>query len=328
MSKGITYFATDSHGNTYTRYSASHAKPIYTWAVAFRQRGTTAPVGKGEVSYSSRRELAITNASRTCLNSNDWAAKRGHTDVYRVYDLMEVRAYAGRLTSEPQAAQEAAPAAPEAPEAPEPAKPTQTLYGELQTAFDYFNATLWGGRLRHVVITLKCKPNSRGHYACGRFVSREDQTITSDEIAMNPVAIGERSVEDTLSTLVHEMVHLAQAQFGQPAKGAHHNKQWGDMMREVGLYPSSTGQPGGKETGNKVSHYIIVGGRFHVAASALILTGFGLTWADGGAYDRKGGNAKQGKRVKYVCPECGQAAWAKHGARLICGDCEQPMEAQ
>jgi hypothetical protein len=32
-------------------------------------------------------------------------------------------------------------------------------------------------------------------------------------------------------------------------------------MREIGLQPSSTGEPGGMETGQTVSHYIIPGGR-------------------------------------------------------------------
>jgi hypothetical protein len=32
-------------------------------------------------------------------------------------------------------------------------------------------------------------------------------------------------------------------------------------MREIGLQPSSTGEPGGMETGQTVSHYILPGGR-------------------------------------------------------------------
>ena len=30
--------------------------------------------------------------------------------------------------------------------------------------------------------------------------------------------------------------------------------------------------------------------------------------------------AKGGKRSKYVCPVCGQAAWSKPGANLLCGN--------
>jgi hypothetical protein len=30
-------------------------------------------------------------------------------------------------------------------------------------------------------------------------------------------------------------------------------------------------------------------------------------------------------RLKYSCPGCSLNAWAKPGANLICGDCEEPM---
>jgi hypothetical protein len=32
--------------------------------------------------------------------------------------------------------------------------------------------------------------------------------------------------------------------------------------------------------------------------------------------------------VKYTCPTCGQNAWAKPEASLVCGDCQEEMEAQ
>jgi hypothetical protein len=31
-------------------------------------------------------------------------------------------------------------------------------------------------------------------------------------------------------------------------------------MKEIGLHPSATGEPGGKETGKHMSHYIVSGG--------------------------------------------------------------------
>jgi predicted RNA-binding Zn-ribbon protein involved in translation (DUF1610 family) len=30
-------------------------------------------------------------------------------------------------------------------------------------------------------------------------------------------------------------------------------------------------------------------------------------------------------KIKYTCPECGLNAWAKIGANLMCGDCEEGM---
>jgi predicted RNA-binding Zn-ribbon protein involved in translation (DUF1610 family) len=31
--------------------------------------------------------------------------------------------------------------------------------------------------------------------------------------------------------------------------------------------------------------------------------------------------AKKSSKVKFTCPDCGQNAWAKPGALLICGEC-------
>ena len=37
--------------------------------------------------------------------------------------------------------------------------------------------------------------------------------------------------------------------------------------------------------------------------------------------------AKSASKTRYTCPSCGLHAWAKPGARLMCGDCEIVMEA-
>ena len=66
------------------------------------------------------------------------------------------------------------------------------------------------------------------------------------------------------------MVHLWQHIFGKPSRGRYHNVQWAKKMKEIGLYPSDTGEAGGKETGDKVSHYIINDGRFDVAATHFL----------------------------------------------------------
>lgn len=73
--------------------------------------------------------------------------------------------------------------------------------------------------------------------------------VACDEIALNPELLEERSVKETLSTLVHEMVHLEQEHFGEAPKRAYHNKQWAEWMDRVGLVPSTTAAPGGKRTG-------------------------------------------------------------------------------
>jgi len=93
--------------------------------------------------------------------------------------------------------------------------------------------------------------------------------------------------------------------------------QWAAKMREIGLQPSSTGEEGGKETGQGVSHFIIPDGRYAKAYAKLAATGFALHWQSVPASAK----AKTPSKVKFTCPECGQNAWAKPNAKLFCGGC-------
>jgi hypothetical protein len=96
-------------------------------------------------------------------------------------------------------------------------------------------------------------------------------------------------------------------------------------MKTVGLAPSSTGAVDGKETGQKVSHYILPGGRFERAWRELAESGFKLSWQ---SKPRDGGEGRRpATRVKYTCEECGLNAWAKPQANLVCGDCGVEMAA-
>jgi ribosomal protein S27AE len=103
-------------------------------------------------------------------------------------------------------------------------------------------------------------------------------------------------------------------------------------MMEVGLHPSSTGEPGGKETGSRVSHYVIEGGPFALAFSRLKATGFELRWQS--RSDDSERQKKAASKTKYTCPKCGQNAWAKPEASLVCGVCLEedgainPMESE
>ena len=40
------------------------------------------------------------------------------------------------------------------------------------------------------------------------------------------------------------------------------------------------------------------------------------------------GRAKKSSKTKFTCPECGQNAWAKPGALLICGECFDEGEGE
>jgi hypothetical protein len=165
-------------------------------------------------------------------------------------------------------------------------------------------------------VTLQRHANTRGYFSPERFKGRVDKQ-TVHELALNPDNFTGRSDELILSTLVHEMAHVWQETYGEPSRRGYHNRQWAEKMREVGLQPTSTGEPGGKETGQSMTHYILPDGSYTKTYAKLALSGFQLHWQSLPAV----GSAKKSSKRKFSCPDCGQNAWAKPGASLICGVC-------
>ena len=203
---------------------------------------------------------------------------------------------------------------------PIPQDPTTRNYTELTAAYDHFNAELFDRKLPPCLITMQRKNKALGYFAGGRFGTRDGQEIT-DEIALNPTHFMGRTVKDVLSTLVHEMTHVEQHHFGKPTRPGYHNKQWAGLMRAVGLIPSNTGAPGGKDVGQQMTHYVEAGGRFERSCRALIDRGFTLPYVELWG-DQDGKKAKKAaSKTKYTCPECEANAWAKPGTSLICGAC-------
>ena len=143
---------------------------------------------------------------------------------------------------------------------------------------------------------------------------------------MNPMHFRTRSPDMVLSTLGHEMNHQRQYHQGKPSRRGYHNAQWGAWMEEMGLMPSTTGQPGGRRTGQRVTHYIIPDGPF---ASAIIELPFDPDSLYQDVWGEKEGKPRK-RKIKYECPECGLAMWGnKSEARIACVecDCEMPADA-
>jgi len=184
-------------------------------------------------------------------------------------------------------------------------KTTAVTYNGLNEAYAFFNACLFKGDLPNCLITLQRKSKAYGYFAGDRFGSRDGDVVT-DEIALNPSHFRVRSTEEVLSTLVHEMAHLWQHRFGKPSRSNYHNKEWGDKMREIGLVPSSTGAPGGKATGQRVSHYIVPG-RLNEAVEMWVADhGHGHLYVD--LWDTEEAKAQRAKKAasktRYTCPGC------------------------
>ena len=218
------------------------------------------------------------------------------------------------------------------------AKPTDDTFNLLQEAYDFFNQVLFENKLPPCLILLHRKSGTHGYYWPEQFRAISDENQKLDEIALNPTTLN-RGDKAVLSTLVHEMVHLWQRHFGKPSRNGYHNRQWAKEMRRVGLMPTDTGEVGGKQTGQSVTHYIINNGSYDVAFARWSKQARPLLWTGEETYltfkrgKRKSttGMGKQKERPiskqKFSCPECQQNAWAKPSANLVCGDCFLKMDA-
>lgn len=239
--------------------------------------------------------------------------------------------------------------------------PTDELYDELKAAYQYFNHELFGSTLPGCLFTLQRKLHTYGYYSPSRFLKR-DASNKTDEIALNPAFFAFRSVDETLSTLAHEMAHQWQIHFGNPSRNGYHNREWSDKMESIGLMPSQTGAPGGKRVGQQMTHYILENGAFQQVCNALLESKGMISWIDKIAQnvsrvtltspgqDEELTGKSEGTtpdidipaltalglstpvpgedkktKIKYTCPGCGINVWGKAELKIGCLECDLPL---
>jgi predicted SprT family Zn-dependent metalloprotease len=200
--------------------------------------------------------------------------------------------------------------------------PTKITYSGFIEAYDYFNEHLFDNRLPRCLITMQRKHGAHGYFSNKRFGTRDATEIT-DEIALNPSHFKQRNTEKILSTLVHEMCHLEQYHFGHPSRGGYHNREWVEFMRRIGLIASATGNEGGKQTGQRMTHYIEPAGPFERACRELIERGHEVRYIE--MSDPAIRKKKAESKCKYTCDQCNQNAWGRPDLRLRCDHCDLPM---
>ena len=177
--------------------------------------------------------------------------------------------------------------------------PTEKLYSACNLAFEHFNRLLFDGSLSPVILTFSLKnPRALGFYHHNKWQKVVGEDLAS-EISLNPDSLKDRTLKEVLSTLVHEMVHHWQYEFGEPSRPGYHDREWADKMLQIGLHPSNTGQPGGRKTGQSISHFIIADGAFEDAFNSLPLEA-ALPWttAFGASVAAK---KKPASKVSYSC---------------------------
>ena len=187
--------------------------------------------------------------------------------------------------------------------------------------YDWLNKSLFAGTLPPVILNFSRKGRTYGFFAPSRW---DDGSNVTHEISLNPSHLKERPAIEVASTLAHEMCHLWQHLYGTPSRTGYHNREWAEKMEEVGLIPSDTGEPGGKKTGQHMTHFIAPGGRFVAAFTAMpkeyLLPWQGIPERTSRTGGSPGGNTDR-RKIKYSCPIGHGNVWGKPDLLLVCGVC-------
>jgi hypothetical protein len=204
-----------------------------------------------------------------------------------------------------------------------PAAITPAEYGKLQEAFDHFKKQLFDGLLPDVFITYQRKAHSDGYFVPDRFDARVGK-YNKGELALNPDRFFDRTDEQICSTFVRLMVKVWQFGRGTLPSRGYHNAEWAVKMKAIGLQPSSTGAPGGSETGQRMSSYIIPGGSFAKAYAGLAATGWHLDLQSAHQAGAKG--RKDSSKTKFSCSMCHeQRVRGKPFTLVACVPCLQEL---
>ncbi|MDR0639968.1 MAG: SprT-like domain-containing protein [Spirochaetaceae bacterium] len=230
---------------------------------------------------------------------------------------------------------------------------TTVQFKTLDDLYKYYNGALFGGTLSDCIVNMSRHNHTYGFFSADRWKTGEEgEHKRAHEISLNPDYL-DRPFEEWHSTLVHEMVHLWQQDYGHPSRAAYHNKEWGWKMEQIGLVPSDTGEPGGNKTGQRMTHYVKPDGPFIKAFSLLSggdLLALRLKYLpafpheEPAAVRRKKKNTDEplagepggidgepgepsgvyNSKSKYSCP-CGNNVWGKPGLNIVCGECGEPF---
>lgn len=198
--------------------------------------------------------------------------------------------------------------------------PTVEQWDAYQQAWSWFNDKLFEGNLAPCILNFSRRTKRTNGFFAPQKWAKDEQVVP--EISLNPDQL-KRPLAEVMSTLAHEMTHQWQFQSGNPSRGGYHNTEWGQKMKEIGLYPSNTGQPGGKETGQQMTHYVIEGGLFETAFQTMPEE-YSIPWTSG-IEQVNPAPKKLESKVKFTCLSCGVNAWGKPGLLIKCKPCDMEM---
>lgn len=199
---------------------------------------------------------------------------------------------------------------------------------QLEHIYNSLNADFFAGELPMPIITVQSKPGTMGHCSVSKIWQRKDDKTYELNIAAEVLNY---PIEETLDTMLHEMVHLycRQHDIKEVSRGGkYHNKRFKAIAEEHGLTCVPCGQYGWNTTpGDNLVEYALNKGWNEILLGRNSLPPAMRTGATGTAQPgtAPGGEKRPSSTRKLICPKCSQSVRATRKVNILCGDCMERM---
>lgn len=188
----------------------------------------------------------------------------------------------------------------------------------LEKTFDLINQEYFESALSKTVITIQSSPKAYGHFTVNKVW--KESADSYHEINISAESLN-RPIQNTIATMVHEMVHLycAQNKIKDTSRGGtYHNKIFKVEAEKRDLkigYNKKDGHSPTEPTEN-LTEFI----KRSKLDTAIICH---RETAEKQAKKKKASSTR-----KYVCPECGVSVRATKEVHIKCAECEVLLECE
>ena len=200
---------------------------------------------------------------------------------------------------------------------------------QLEHIYNALNTDFFQNELPIPIITVQSKPGTYGHCTTSKVWQRKDGGAYELNIAAEVLNY---PIEETLDTMLHEMVHLYCRENGikeVSRGGKYHNKRFKAEAERRGLVCIPCGQYGWNTTpSDKLVEYALSKGWNEIKIGRGSLPPIIRTGASGTAQtgaETTGGGKRPSSTRKLQCPKCGCSVRDTKTVRIMCMDCMEQM---
>lgn len=200
----------------------------------------------------------------------------------------------------------------------------------LEKIFATLNRDKFNGELPSPMVTIQSNKDTMGHCTMCQVWQSADGGQWEINLSAEYLNL---SINDTVDTLLHEMVHLLCRVRGTQETsrgGYYHNQRFKDIAVSVGLTVTYSKKYGWGDTqpSEDLKVYIQKKGWSNIPFSRITSdagAGAGAGGGNGNGEENTDRQKKKSSTRKYSCPCCGQSIRATKVVNILCMDCNKQM---